>query len=65
MSDGTSTDVVQTVAVSIAAVDDAAVVSATTTSSGNVYSVAFALDHTAISNADLAGVTEFALTFSG
>jgi VCBS repeat-containing protein len=65
VSDGTSTDVVQTVAVSIAAVDDAAVVSATTTSSGNVYSVAFALDHTAISNADLAGVTEFALTFSG
>ena len=64
VSDGTAS-ATQDVAVSIAAVDDPEVVSATVTNSGNVYSVAFALDHTAISNADLAAVTEFALTFSG
>ena len=44
---------------------EAAVVSATTTNSGNTYSVAFSIDQSAISNADLVAVTEYALTFSG
>ena len=60
VSDGTATDE-QTVSVSI----EAAVVSATTTNSGNTYSVAFSIDQSAISNADLVAVTEYALTFSG
>ena len=48
VSDGTAS-ATQTVAVSIAAVDDPEVVSATVTNSGNVYSVAFTIDQTAIS----------------
>jgi VCBS repeat-containing protein len=64
VSDGTAT-ATQTVAVSIAAVDDPEVVSATVTNSGNVYSVAFTVDQTAISEAALVAVTEYELTFNG
>ena len=64
VSDGTAS-ATQTVAVSIAAVDDPEVVSATVTNSGNVYSVAFTIDQTAISNADLVAITEYALEFTG
>jgi VCBS repeat-containing protein len=64
VSDGTAS-ATQTVAVSIAAVDDPEVVSAAVTNSGNTYSVAFTIDQTAISNASLEAVTEYALTFAG
>jgi hypothetical protein len=64
VSDGTAT-ATQEVAVTIAAVDDPEVVSATVTNSGNVYSVAFAIDQTAISNASLVAVTEYSLDFNG
>ena len=64
VSDGTAT-ATQEVAVTIAAVDDPEVVSATVTNSGNVYSVAFAIDQTAISDSSLVAVTEYSLDFNG
>ena len=64
ISDGTSTDVVQTVSVSIADVPEPQVVTASTTNSGNVYTVAFSVDQTKVSDAAFQAITSFDLRLS-
>jgi VCBS repeat-containing protein len=65
ISDGTSTDVVQTVSVSIADVPEPQVVTASVTNEGNVYTIDFNIDQTKVASSEITSITAFSLTMDG
>jgi hypothetical protein len=66
ISDGSSTDVVQTVSVSIADVPEPQVVTASVTNDGSgVYTIDFNIDQTKVASSEITSITAFSLTMDG